>query len=42
MYEMGRLVYELQKINCLNRTNKIATCAKTQMAIDEYKFIKFF
>lgn len=28
MYEMGRLVYEMQKINCLNRTNKIAIYAR--------------
>ena len=27
MYEMGRLVYEMQKINCSNRTNKTAIYA---------------
>lgn len=36
MYEMGRLVYEMRKINCLNRTNKIAIYAWAQMAIDLY------
>ena len=28
MYEMGRLVYEMQKINYSNRTNKIAIYAQ--------------